>query len=511
MRIPFVDVVASACMPTRSKRMNTATLALACIMSYVLAAVASAVPASVQELSDTFASVAENASAGVVLVEVESKEEEGAMPWPFWFDIPDQEGLPDWFRYFFEPSPRDRGKGQPGAPRPHGQKPPRNWRHPRGQGSGFIISEDGYIITNNHVVENAAVVKVSLSDGRKLDAKVVGTDPATDIALLKIDATGLKALPLGDSSQVRVGEWVLALGAPFGLSQSVSAGIISARGRGDVRIVDYADFLQTDAAINPGNSGGPLVNLKGEVIGVNTAIYSRTGGYMGIGFAVPVNIAKYVVDNLRKTGKVPRGYLGILIQDLDQEMSEWFAEGSPKGILVADVSKDSPAEHAGIQKNDVIIELNGQPVANSGSFRSQIATTPPGTEVTLTILRGKERKQITVKLGELPKELAKASGGQTESSSTDELGITVQTLTKELADEFGYTGEQGVVVTQVEPGSPAEQKGIQRGDLIQEVNRIPVTNADEFERALKERGQRKSVLLLVRSKDVTRYVTIPIE
>lgn len=451
----------------------------------------------VQALSDTFAGVSEKASPAVVFIEVE-KELKGS-PASF------RGGMgPGLFRHFFFGPGMGPGMGPQGGMEP---MIPNQGPVPMGQGSGFIISSDGYIVTNNHVVGEADVVKVSLSDGRKFEAKIVGTDPQTEIALIKIDADGLPTLPLGDSEKVRVGEWVLAIGSPFGLSHSVTSGIVSARGRGNVGIVDYADFIQTDAAINPGNSGGPLINMNGEVIGMNTAIVSRAGGSDGVGFAIPVNMIKYIVDQLRDHGSISRGFLGISIQGLTPELAKWFGTDEQHGVLVADVAKDSPAEKAGLQRDDVILELNGKPVEELGAFRSHIATTPAGKDVELTLLRDGERINKTVEIGTLPGEQMAMNTKPGEKSRT-ELGLAVEGLTDELAQRLGYEGESGVVVSQVEPGSTAAMAGVKPGALIKEVNKKPVNNPREFQEALKHGDKNNTALLLMKEGEGSRYVAL---
>jgi len=272
----------------------------------------------------------------------------------------------------------------------------------RGQGSGFIISKDGYILINNHVVGDADLIKVKLSDGREFKAKVIGTDPQSDVAVIKIDATNLPVLRLGDSDKLEVGEWVIAIGNPFGLSQTVTVGVVSAKGRSRIGINDYEDFIQTDAAINPGNSGGPLVNIHGEAVGMNTAIFSRSGGYMGIGFAIPINMAKAIKDQLLKKGKVTRGWLGVVIQDIDEELAKSFGLEKTEGVLIAEVSEGSPAEKAGLKQGDIILRLNGKKVDDLGELRNKIALTAPGTKVKLEVLRENKRRTIQVTIGEQP-------------------------------------------------------------------------------------------------------------
>lgn len=448
--------------------------------------------ATLRQMGDTFAAIAETASEAVVSVRVsrEMPQMNRQIPEQFRGQLPDMLE-----RFFGAPGPESR------------QRSPRGGMRPFGQGSGFVITKDGYIVTNSHVVANGADVEVTVQfkDGREYDATVVGADESTDVAVLKIDANNLDTLPLGDSDDVRVGEWVLAIGAPFGLSHSVTAGIVSARGRGNVGIVDYADFIQTDAAINPGNSGGPLLNLDGEVIGLNSAILSRTGGNLGIGFAIPVNMVQYITDQLREDGTVSRGFLGVQIQNLDQNLSDWF--GAAEGVLVASVTPDSPAEKAGLQRDDIITEYNGQPVTEMGSFRSRVATTPPGTRVEITIVRDGKNLQKRVTIGEMEDgEVVTADRGN--GRTAEPIGLTVQNLTGDVAERLGLEGEEGVVVTKVEPGSKSAIAGLEPGMLIQEINRERVKNVKEFSEALEKADKDKTMLLLVTDGEGTWYVAL---
>ncbi len=457
-----------------------------------------------KSLGEAFAQIAEQFSAGVVSISIE-KEITAMSPFQSPFDSPF-----DFFFRFFDDEDMWR---QPKRRQP--QKPDADKKRnvPIGAGSGFIISENGYIVTNNHVVEKADKVTVKLSDGKEFIAKKIGTDPETDVALIKIDATGLKPLRLGNSDKIKVGEWVVAIGNPFGLEHTVTAGIVSAKGRGNLNIVDYADFIQTDAAINPGNSGGPLINLDGEVIGMNTAIFSTNRmapGYMGVGFAIPINMVQYVVNQLRDTGGVERGFLGVGIQNLDPKLGEWLGIKETHGALVTEVQKDSPAEKAGIKKDDVIVEFNGFPVTDAPSLRNRVASTKPGSRAKLVLIRNGEKMEIEVNVGKKPTE-----GGisvTTEEGKRVELGISVQNLTADLAKQFGYTEGEGVLITEVEPGSPAQLKGIQEGTIIKEVNRIPVKNVEEFEDALKKNKGKDSVLLKIKNeKGSEYYVVIPVD
>ncbi len=457
--------------------------------------------AAVHALQTSFADVVEKTAPAVVFIEVE-REPTGTPAGRF--RSPRELG-PDFdpFEFFFGP-----GRGTS----PFDMPLPRRGMPVRGQGTGFIISPDGYIVTNNHVVGDMDRVRVTLADGRRFDAVTVGTDPQTEIALIKIDGEDLPTVKLADSDKLRVGDWVLAIGNPFGLNHTVTSGIVSARGRGNVNIVDYADFIQTDAAINPGNSGGPLLNLNGEVVGMNTAILSPSGSNAGIGFAVPANMIRYVVDELREHGTVTRGYLGINIQALTPDLARWFGVDENRGVVVADVTPDSPADKAGLKRDDVIVELNGEPVGALGSFRSHIAATAPGSTLTLTVVRDGKRIEKKVETGALPgsERVASAGGssGPGQPSGGAQLGVTVQPLTDELAQRFDYVGRTGLVVADVQPGSPAARAGIRPGDLIEEVNRRPVANAEDLRVALDDNKGNNTALLRVRSADGARYVPI---
>jgi serine protease Do len=374
-------------------------------------------------------------------------------------------------------------------------------------GSGVILSADGYILTNNHVVDGATDVKVALSDKREFKAKIVGTDAKTDVAVLKIEATGLPTLVLGNSDDVRPGEFVLAIGDPFGVGETVTMGIVSATGRGNLDIEDYEDFIQTDAAINPGNSGGALIDARGELIGINTAILTGGGGgNQGIGFAIPINLARQIMGQILKTGHVVRGYLGVVIQPVTPGLAKAFGLSEVKGALVGDVSKDSPASRAGLEKGDVIEALNGEEIRDSLQLRLKVAQMAPGTEAKLRILRKGQEKDVTVTLGELPEKAQAAAAGEGENSAL--AGVKVEDLTPEIANQIGVApGTSGVVIDQVAEGSPAAQAGLARGDVIEEVNHQGVPNTAAFDRAVRAAGD-KPVLLLVNHQGTTAFVVI---
>ena len=377
-------------------------------------------------------------------------------------------------------------------------------RRERSLGSGVIVSPEGYILTNNHVVDGATEVKVTLSDKHEYEAKIIGTDPKTDIAVLKIDASNLKPVTLGDSSKVEVGDTALAIGDPFGVGQTVTRGIISATGRGNLGIEDYEDFIQTDAPINPGNSGGALINDRGELVGINTAILTHSEGSEGIGFAVPVNLAREVMDQILKNGKVVRAYMGILPQDMTPDMAKAFNQKEARGVVVGDVTANSPAQQGGVHRGDILLEVNGKPVASANELRNTISMMEPGTSVRLKVLRDGSEHEISVKLGEMPTETAAVQPGNDDSSKALE-GIEVANLTPGMADKLGLpSSSTGVVVTSVDPSSKIADSGLRKGDVIQEVNHESVKNVSEFQSALKKGGS--DPLLLVNRQGRTLFI-----
>ncbi len=452
--------------------------------------------ANLEETSRGFTAVARQAAPAVVHIKIEKPVDGHPQGQPFQ-KLPKGFDEELWKRFFgdswsqFRMPKFDMPKSPPFA---------------QGQGSGFIISPDGYIVTNAHVVDGASQVTVRLADGREMPARTIGVDPRSDVAVVKVDADGLPTLAMGDSDQLEVGQWVLAVGSPFGLPGTVTSGIVSAQGRSRVGIADYENFIQTDAAINPGNSGGPLLNLRGEAVGINTAIFSRTGAFNGIGFAIPMNMARDICDQLIHSGSVTRGWLGVSIQELTADLAASFGIAADvRGVLVGDVMADSPAQRAGLQSGDVIVEMDGQPVGPLGAFRNRVASLKPDRQVQLVVLREGNRESLDVTIGILPGNQAVAAE---EPSQAGSLGLSVTAWNPQLAEKHGHVGQSGVIVTKVASGSAADLAGIQPGALITEVNRQKVDNLDEFQAAMQEARQQDAVRLRIRQGDYARYVVL---
>lgn len=451
-----------------------------------------------RQLNDVFVAVAERVRPAVVSIYsekvIKTRRPESNLPFE------------DFFRYFGDQDNNTPRRQQPRQ---------REFKfHQGGMGSGIIIDREGHILTNNHVVDNVDELKVTLADKRVFEAEVVGTDPKTDLAVIKIKGKVPADLPiaeLGDSDAVRIGDMVLAIGAPFGYPQTVTHGIISAKGRSTFSGSDnYEDFLQTDTAINPGNSGGPLVNLDGKVIGINSAIATRIGQFAGVGFAIPSNMAKGIWPTLAKGGKVTRGQLGVIIQDINPDLKEQFKLSTTKGALVSQVNKDFPADKAGVKVGDVIVRYSGKDVEDVRALRNVVAGTAPGTKVDIVVLRDGKEKTLTAKLGELKAEEGEEEAKPAEGESSGaELGLTVETPTADSAKQFGFDkNDQGVVVREIEDSSPAAASGLRVGDLITEVNREKVTSLKEFRAALKKAKGKESILMLVKSQGASRFVII---
>jgi serine protease Do len=375
-------------------------------------------------------------------------------------------------------------------------------------GSGVIVTSDGIILTNNHVIDGASDIKVQLSDKREFQAKLVGADPKSDVAVLKIQAKDLPTLPVGDSKQLQVGDLIFAIGDPFGIGETATMGIVSATGRGQLGIEDYENFIQTDAAINPGNSGGAMIDIHGNLVGVNTAILSHgSGGNEGVGFAIPMSMVKPVMDQILEHGKVVRGYLGVYIQDVTSEIAKAFNYNQTGGALVGDVTPNTPGARAGLKKGDVIVKLDGQPVSSANDLRLNISQMAPGTNVKLEVWRDGKVQDFNVTLGELP-EKTTAQNNDEQSESGGLQGVEVQELTPDIAQQINVPpGTHGVVVAGVDPSSPAAGS-LTSGDLIQEINHKPINNVSDYRQAMAAIGKQQSVLLLVNHGGVTRYSVV---
>lgn len=389
---------------------------------------------------------------------------------------------------------------------------PKKWKE-ESLGSGVVVSSDGYIITNNHVVEKADEIKVTLYGQQNYKGRIIGTDPKTDIAVIKISATNLPAIKWGDSDKLQVGEFVLAFGNPYSLGHTVTMGIVSALGRADVGVAEYEDFIQTDAAINPGNSGGPLVNIKGELVGINTAIFSRTGGYQGIGFAVPSNMVKSVMTQLISEGKVTRGWLGVTIQNLNPELSREFGLNKISGALVTDVFTGSPAQKADLRRGDVIIEINGKEIRNVESLRNIVAQSKVGTDIKLKILRDGRTLNVSISVTEFPQELAHAAPVEPEVAPQTKgdmfAGLSVMNITNDIAKQLGLSNnEKGVVIVKVDNYSVAGEAGLKKGDVIQEINKKRVKDLSDFNKVLSGIREGDTVLVFINRSGNKFYITL---
>jgi serine protease Do len=439
---------------------------------------------------NSFAPIVKKVTPGVVKVFTSSKVHNTSFNGP--------PGTDDFFRHFFGDQFGGRlPRGNFGVPRQ------------QGIGSGVIVTKDGYILTNNHVVDGAEEVKVAMQHGREFNARVIGRDPKTDVAVIKVDAKDLPIVPMADSDKVEVGDLVLAVGNPFGIGQTVTTGIVSATGRGGATGLDYEDFIQTDAAINPGNSGGALVDSEGRLIGINTAILSRSGGNQGIGFAIPTNLARDVMDSLIKEGRVTRGFLGVMIQDVTPALAKEFKLKEKGGALVGDVTPGSPAEKAGLKDGDLILNFNGKKVTDSRHLKLEVARTRPGTSVPLKVLRDGQTKSLTVTLKQLPGEEKLASTNSRDGGDSGTLnGVGVGDLDARARRESNAPASlKGVIVTEVAPDSAAAEAGLRPGDIIQEINRHPVKGADEAVR-LTENPPDKTTLLRVWRGGGSRYIVV---
>jgi serine protease Do len=456
----------------------------------LLAALASS-PVLAASLPDFTEMVEDNAPA-VVNISTTQREQKGQSGLPHGFEIPDlPEDSPfhDFFRRFF-------GEGENGIEE----------REAQSLGSGFIISEDGYILTNHHVVEGAEEIVVRLSDRKSFDAKVIGTDKASDVALLKIEAENLPTAKIGKSSELKVGEWVLAIGSPFGFDHTVTAGIVSAKGR-SLPSENYVPFIQTDVAINPGNSGGPLFDMDGRVVGINSQIYSRTGGFMGLSFAIPIELAMDVADQLRTRGHVARGYLGVLIQDVTRELAESFGLKHPKGALVSRVLPDSPAAEAGVKEGDIILAFNGQALLNSAQLPPLVGASGVEGTAELTILRDRKERKLKVKLAELPVDEQEQAQSEPAKPQLGKLGMAVGALNDEQRQRLGLEDVSGVLVEKVAPG-PAKAAGIRAGDVVVMLDGKRVTDLAEYRAAVEALPAGKTVAVLVQRRSGPMFLAL---
>ena len=434
---------------------------------------------NLRQTGNAFAKVAENAVPAVVAIKVEATVK-----------VRNRSPFEDeFFDHFFGPR----------------FQMPEQERKKTGQGSGFIIDKKGYILTNNHVVGDADKITVTLHDGREFEAELIGTDDKTDVAVIQIKGDNLPVMPLGDSDKIRIGEWSIAVGNPFGLEASVTAGVISAKGR-QISLTDdgYGDFIQTDAAINPGNSGGPLLDIDGNAIGINTFIISQSGGYMGIGFAIPINMARSIKDQLIDSGKVTRGYLGLLPSDVTPEIAKYYKLDEAKGVIVSNISEGSAAEKAGLQDDDIVLEVDGKEVKNAMDFRNTIAFMPPGTKIKMKILR--DNKEITVKA---------TLDSKPEGSGTSEIGkkfgIEVQEITDDIAEKLNTKKGRGVAISKVIEGSSAAEQGLKAGMVILSVNRFEVNSVEDFNEAIKAEADRKMALLRIKQGRYSVRVVLSLE
>jgi serine protease Do len=443
-----------------------------------------------EQISDAFTDLADKAMPATVSIKclISPSQEDYANPLDMFGD--------DFLRRFFGPQ--------------YGQ-PPFQQQQPQQQtsgGSGFLVSPDGYLVTNYHVVKDANQITVIFHDGREYEATIKGIDAHTDLAVLKIEEKDLPYLAFGNSDTLKTGEWVVAVGNPFGLEGTITKGIVSAKGRQNLGIARYEDFIQTDAAINPGNSGGPLLNVRGEVVGVNTAIFSRSGGYMGIGLAIPSNMVQQVFNQIMNKGSVKRGYIGIMLQPMEKDLCEAAGLDKSEGIIISDIVKDSPAAKTGLQQGDIILQYNDIPVKNVNKFRNDIATMPPGSTVNLQILRNGKKQMVSVVLG------CQSEGEVITAELTQKLGLTLENLTQEKAQAYGHPADTtGLLITKVKPGSSAALAGLREGYLITGIaidwnNQKPVRSMADFDTALEQLGDKKQVILIVRHHNYQRYYIV---
>lgn len=469
------------------------------LQSLLIAALITAAPftgtaqeaTAINKTSQDFISVAKTAIPAVVSIQVQSKAKPPGGNGYYEYDPQYDSFNDDFFGRFFGVPKRDKAPSEMEI----------------AQASGFLVSPDGYILTNNHVVRTHGTITVKLNDGREFPGKIIGEDESTDVALIKIDAKDLPYLKLGNSDDLNVGQWVVAIGNPLGLQASLTVGVVSAKGRSNLDIARIEDFIQTDAAINRGNSGGPLLNLSAEVVGINTAIATEMGssGYMGIGFAIPSTMAKHVMEQLISSGSVKRGYLGIVMQPIDNDLAQVFDLKKVEGALIADVVRGSPADKAGLKQGDIILKYNDIPVDSMGSLRNFVALQKPGDKVNLNIMRDKKPMSITVEIGTFQ---GNAPEAEVEEPISNQLGLDVQTMTSDLAKNLNIGDQSGVIIIKVDPNGTAALTGLKKGMMILAVNNQKVASKQEFDQAIKTTPKGKPVLLLVKQGSNTRYVSI---
>lgn len=473
--------------------LSLAALSICAVMNpgWVLGASIST-ESKLEQQSNDFRQVAKIAIPAVVSIKVQGKGKQNYFSFGEGDEGSQDNSFADDFLQRFFGSPRLR---------------PDNEQPVIGQASGFIVSPDGFILTNSHVVKDMSEIIVALNSGKEYPAKVMGHDPNTDIALLKIEAKDLPFVKLGNSDDLEVGQWVVAIGNPLGLQASLTAGVVSAKGRNNLDLSRIEDYIQTDASINRGNSGGPLLNLNSEVMGMNTAIITNmaNGGYMGIGFAIPSNLLKTVMDDLKNDGSFKRGFLGVILQPVDEDLAKAFGLDKAEGALIAEVTKDSPADKAGLKRGDVIYKYNHQNVANIGALRNAVSIMKPGSTIPLSILRNGKPMDISVEIGLFPTSQPIAA-----KFKDLKLGLEVENLSPDAASKLGYPPQKGVVISKIDSSGPAAWAGIKKGSLILEVNKKKVENVDEFHTALQETESDKPVLLLIKQGNTTRFVSFKI-
>lgn len=462
------------------------------VILIIILVISSTVCAQTGKLPDFTGLVDKYGSAVVNISTVQTQRDAMAQFFPDLPNIPEDSPFYEFFRRHMQPF---------SAPRK---------AEPRSMGSGFIISADGYILTNAHVVESADEITVKLNDKREFVGEVIGTDKKTDIALIKIDTEGLPKVHTGDPDELRVGEWVVAIGSPFGFENSVTAGIVSAKGR-SLQQENYVPFIQTDVAINPGNSGGPLFNMEGEVVGINSQIYSRTGGFMGLSFAIPINVALDIANQLKESGTVRRGRIGVMIQEVTKELAESFGIADANGALVVSVEKDGPADTAGIKPRDIILEFNGLEVETSSDLPRIVGNTIPDSNVSVKVWRDGKTRNIKVKVGEIPTDESDRNNRRKQGANGDtsnRLGLVLGELSNQMKKQLDV--DNGIIVEAVQPGI-ASQAGIRRGDVIVGFNSKDINNVDQFTQLLDAIDEGRNIALLVKRGDVTTFITMKLE